>query len=146
MPVVVYADYNCMQRSCDDQRQARIRHETETCHQVFADAEIGVVDLVWSFMHDDENRACPFPDRRLEVLQIAAICRIQIGPAEYIRKMAIDFQRKSALSAKDAVHLACAMASQAEWFLTCDDDLIRKGRRLKLDIKIANPTEYISKR
>jgi predicted nucleic acid-binding protein len=47
-----------------------------------------------------------------------------------IYELAKSFQKKGGLSAKDAVHLACASFVGADVFLTCDDRLIRQAKRL----------------
>jgi predicted nucleic acid-binding protein len=39
---------------------------------------------------------------------------------------------------KDAVHLACASFVGADAFLTCDDSLIRRAKRLKLETMVMN--------
>lgn len=56
---------------------------------------------------------------------------------------AISFQKFEALSAKDAIHLACAAHTDAQYFLTCDDRLIRYAHRLNLKIIAMNPVDYI---
>jgi len=79
MAELLYLDYNCFQRSFDDHRQVRIRMEAEACEQIFADAECGLSELAWSFMHEDENRVCPFPERKAETARLAAVCRVRVG-------------------------------------------------------------------
>ena len=66
-----------------------------------------------------------------------------VGPEEEIYKLAKSFEKEEGLSAKDAVHLACASHAGANFFLTCDDILIRRAERLKLEMKILNPVDYI---
>ncbi len=111
--------------------------------EIFARAERDEVRLVWSFMHEDENIFCPFMERKLEAFRLCGLCRVRIGPEEEIYKLAEDFQQKAKLSPKDAIHLACACYTQAKFFLTCGDELIRHAKRLNLDIKAMNPVEYI---
>jgi len=60
-----------------------------------------------------------------------------------MKSCAKDFQSRAKLSAKDAIHVACAYHGRCESFLTCDDELIRRAKRLNLEIKIMNPVEYI---
>jgi len=44
----------------------------------------------------------------------------------------------------DAVHLALAEASQADYFCTCDDQLISKASRIKdLQVKVISPLDLI---
>ena len=57
---IVYLDYNCFQRGFDDSRQIRIQMEALACQEIFERAEAGQIQLVWSFMHEDETAICPF--------------------------------------------------------------------------------------
>ncbi len=140
---LIYLDYNCFQRGFDDPRQIRIRMEALACHEIFVRVEEDKARLVWSFMHEDETILCPFPERKYEVLRLADLCQVRVGPEEEIYKLAKSFQKKGGLSAKDAVHLACASYIGADAFLTCDDRLIRQAKRLKLEMVVMNPVDYI---
>jgi len=140
---LIYLDYNCFQRGFDDPQQVRIQMEALACHEIFVRAEGDKVRLVWSFMHEDETIICPFPDRKYEALRLATLCKVRVGPEEEISKLAKVFQKKRGLSAKDAVHLACASHIDADFFLTCDDKLIKQAKRLKLGILAMNPVDYI---
>jgi hypothetical protein len=100
--------------------------EALACREVFTRAEQAECRLIWSFMHEDENLFCPFPDRKFEVARLATLCDVRIGPEDEIRDLALSFQRKAKLSAKDALHLACAVHAGATVFLTCDDGLLKE--------------------
>ena len=113
------------------------------CEEIFARAEADTLKLVWSFMHEDETRLCPFPERKTAVLKLAALCKIRVGPRAEIRELAWSFQQACGLAAKDALHLACAHYIQAAVFLTCDDNLIKRAQRLHLRIQIVNPVDYV---
>lgn len=140
---LIYLDYNCFQRGFDDPRQVRIRMEAWACQEIFVRAEESEVRLVWSFMHEDETRLCPFPARKYAVLRLADLCKVRVGPEERIRDLAQSFQEKGGLSAKDAVHLACASHVDANAFLTCDDELIKRAKQLNLEMEVENPVDYI---
>ncbi len=94
-------------------------------------------------MHEDETLLCPLPERQYEVLRLAALCKVRIGPEEEIRKLAQSIQKKGRLSAKDALHLACAASIKADFFLTCDDRLIKQAEQLQLETVVMNPVDYI---
>jgi len=143
MKELLYLDYNCFQRGFDDPRQTRIRMEALACEWIFVQAESKNLRLVWSFMHDDENHFCPFLDRQIEVLRLSEICELRIRPEDDIRDQAEAFQKEGNLSAKDAVHLACAHHIKADYFLSCDDDLVKRAGRLNLQTKIGNPVDYV---
>ena len=140
---LVYLDYNCFQRGFDDPRQVKIQMEALACREVFADAERGKIILAWSFMHEDETLVCPFPARKQEAFRLAALCQVRVGPEDEIYLLAKSFQELARLSAKDAVHLACAAFLKADVFLTCDDNLIKRAKRLKLAMMISNPMDFV---
>ena len=91
----------------------------------------------------DETLVCPFPIRQQEALRLSTLCKVRIGPEADIYTLAQAFQSKANLAAKDAIHLACAVFIQASTFITCDDSLIKRAKRLNLMIKFANPVDYI---
>jgi predicted nucleic acid-binding protein len=140
---LIYLDYNCFQRGFDDPRQVKIQIEALACEEIFRKAEEKSIKLIWSFMHEDENILCPFLERKLAVYRLSTLCSARVGPDKKIYIITKDFQKRANLTAKDAIHLACAYYAKCEYFLTCDDDLIRRAKRLNLEIKIMNPVEYI---
>lgn len=81
--------------------------------------------------------------RKYEIFRLAALCKARAGPEEEIYKLAKSLQKKERLSAKDAIHLACASYDGANVFLTCDDRVIRQAKRLKLETVVMNPVDYI---
>ena len=146
MSALLYLDYNCFQRGFDDPRQVRIRMETEACEALFAEAESRQADLVWSFMHQDENNRCPFPERRDEIARLATVCRVRVGPDEAIKGLANEVQRKAGLRPKDALHVAVAIHVKADAFVTCDDEIVEKAARLPIALWVANPVRYLLER
>jgi predicted nucleic acid-binding protein len=140
---VVYLDYNCFQRGFDDPNQVRIQLEALACQEIFTRAERNEVQLVWSFMHEDETLLCPFPERKYEALRLATLYTIRVGPEDAIPSLAQSLQTQGGLSAKDAIHLACASFSKAGFFLTCDDTLVKRTKRLNLEIAVMNPVDYM---
>ncbi|MDJ0843576.1 hypothetical protein [Crocosphaera sp.] len=143
MANLIYLDYNCFQRGFDDLRQIRIQMEALACQNIFLQAEAQDINLVWSFMHQDETLLCPFPQRKQEVLKLSQLCTIRIAPNTQIYQLAKSFQQRQGLSSKDAVHVACSNYIKAKFFLTCDDNLIKKANKLSLEMYIMNPIDYL---
>ncbi|MBF0505579.1 MAG: PIN domain-containing protein [Nitrospirae bacterium] len=140
---ILYLDYNCFQRGFDDPGQIKIRLEALACEEIFAKAESKEIKLVWSFMHEDENTLCPFMERKIEVQRLSVLCGVKVNPDKDIYDLAINFQKKGALSSKDAIHLACAYHIKSRFLITCDEEFITRAKRLNLDIKVINPVDYI---
>lgn len=143
---LIYLDYNCFQRAFDDRRQVRVRIEAVACEAIFDMAERGRVSLVWSFMHDDECELCPYPHRRTIALTLSTLCTKRVAATDEVRRLAMAFQERATLSAKDAIHLACACAANADALLTCDDHFTRRARRLTETVQVMNPVDYLRKR
>lgn len=140
---LVYLDYNCFQRRFDDSNQTRIQIEALACQEIFNWAEAQTVQLIWSFMHDDETLLCPFPERREFAMELSTLCRIRIAPEAAIYNQAQGLIQQGKFSAKDILHVACAIYAQADFFLTCDDALLRQARKLALVCEVMNPVDYI---
>jgi len=60
-----------------------------------------------------------------------------------VYKSALEFQRRSKVTSKDAIHLACAHFAKADYFLSCDNRLVSQAKKFGLKMKILNPVDYI---
>ena len=140
---LVYLDYNCFQRRFDDPNQIRIQIEALACQEIFNRAEAQMIQLIWSFIHEDETLLCPFPERQEFALELSTLCQIRVAPEDAIYSLAQGFIQQGKFSAKDILHVACASYAQANFFLTCDDALMRQAKRLALACEIMNPVDYI---
>ena len=85
---LLYLDYNCFQRRFDDPNQIRIQIEALACQDIFNRAEDKKVQLIWSFMHEDETLLCPFPDRQAFAFELSTLCSVRVGPEEPIYTLA----------------------------------------------------------
>ena len=78
---------------------------------------------------------------------LSHLCTETVAPAPRIIKLAMRIVRGSKLKPRDAVHLACAETARCDYFLTCDDTLIRTVKRKrslpKLRVEAINPVEFI---
>ncbi|NJP11633.1 MAG: type II toxin-antitoxin system VapC family toxin [Leptolyngbyaceae cyanobacterium RU_5_1] len=140
---LIYLDYNCFQRRFDDSSQIRIQIEALACQEIFNWAEAQIVQLIWSFMHEDETLLCPFPERRDFALELSTLCQTRIAPEETIYTLAQTLIQQGRFSAKDILHVACAIHAKANFFLTCDDALLRQAKKLTLPFEVMNPIDYI---
>ncbi|MCP2732516.1 hypothetical protein [Limnofasciculus baicalensis] len=140
---LIYLDYNCFQRRFDDSSQIRIQMEALACQEIFNKAETQTLQLIWSFMHNDETQLCPFPERRDFAWELSTLCQTRIAPEPAIYTLAQFFMEQGKFSAKDILHVACASHARADFFLTCDDALLRQARKLTLACEAMNPVDYI---
>ena len=140
--MLLYLDLNCFNRPFDDQSQDRIAQETAAVFVILQRIIDGVDRLVWSAILDFENARHPLVDRRTEIGRWAqrAVVNVAVTPQVSTRAhalMAVGFRPL------DAAHLACAEAAACERFLTCDDQVLRRARRVHVRVHVQNPTDYV---
>lgn len=63
----IYLDNCCFNRPFDDQKQIRIRLETEAKLNIQERILQKTIELAWSYILDFENEANPFEQRRLAI-------------------------------------------------------------------------------
>jgi predicted nucleic acid-binding protein len=137
----IYLDNCCYNRPFDDQKQLRIRIETEAKLAVQDMILQKTIELAWSYILDFENELNPFEPRKMMVNQWRAHATVETDETKEIIKMAEELVQIG-LKSKDALHLACAIALRCDYFLTTDDHLIRKAIGIG-EIKVADPITFI---
>ena len=141
MKLVVYLDMCCFNRPYDDQRHPVIRIETEAKLLIQEEIVKKNLDLVWSFILHYENNDNPFADRKSQIALWEAVASktVTYAPEILASSQAI---MGLGIKSKDALHIACAIASNADFFITTDKKLLNK----KVDgITIINPMDFIGR-
>ena len=95
-----------------------------------------------SVVLDDEIDMIRGDEKREDVNELvnrAVSARIGYIPERYRAIMNI-----LKLKVRDAAHLACALESNAEYFITADDNILRKSKDImrRYNIKVCAPTEF----
>nr|WP_259066308.1 hypothetical protein [Mucilaginibacter sp. X4EP1] len=98
--------------------------------------------MTWSYILDFENEANPFPERKYTIEKWRHLSTIDIVENEEVLLKATNFA-KMGIKAKDALHLACAIVANSEYFLTTDDFIQKKMFRSD-EIKVLSPIEFIN--
>ena len=142
-----YCDMNIYNRCFDDQTQLRIRLETAAIEGIFELAEGGALELIWSFMLDYENSLNPKEERKEWAELLSRLCTHRIVPSPRILALARRLVRSAKIKPRDALHVACAETARCDYFVTCDDDLVRavrtRRRASKVRVMAINPVELI---
>lgn len=140
-PVLLYLDLNCLNRPFDEQSQDRIVRETAAVLVILQRIVEGVDQLVWSAILAFENAQHPLVDRRTEIGRWAqrAVVNVAITPQVSTRARALT---AAGFRPLDAAHLACAEAAACDRLLTCDDQVLRRVRRVHVAVRVQNPTDY----
>lgn len=134
----VYLDNCCFNRPFDDQSSLVIRLETEAKLYVQNLIRQGEIELVWSFMLDYENAANPFEEVRRQIAEWKSLAKIDCAPSQEVSNIAGEMM-KLGLRPKDAAHIACAIHTAADCFLTTDKKILNKP---VTGVQIVNPVDF----
>jgi len=137
--IKVYLDNCCYNRPYDDQTQLRI--ELETKAKLFIQQQIieKKIDLVTSVILEFENNDNPYDLRKTVINDFLKNASEYVSESEEVVDLAREIT-KTGIKPKDASHLACAIYSKCDYFLTTDDRLLKyKDNK----IHIISPVEYI---
>lgn len=144
--VKVYLDTSVYNRPFDDQSQSRVRLEAEAFLSILEKVVSGVISIIGSSTLLYENSRNPFAERKERVASYLALSSKVIVSSDAVKKRALSIERFG-VAPLDALHLACAETGGAEYFVTSDDDIIKKAKKDQTMVKIAvcNPLEFILK-
>lgn len=138
----LYLDMNIYNRPFDDQSQVRIKLETIAINAILKMIKDGKFKLLWSFMLEFENSLNPYDDVRMEIEMTSKLASEYVNMSDEILEAAKEMESVG-VKPRDAIHLACAVKAKTDWFLTCDDKLIKKGRLIKEGVIIINPVDFV---
>lgn len=140
MPLV-YLDNCALQRPLDDRTQFRVRVEAEAIETIIREVERGAIDLLSSDVLVAESSATSDRTRRDFADEILALARsvVRLTPAVEARAQPY---RDTGMKALDALHLASAVESGADFFCTTDDRFFRKAAAANtLNLRVVTPPE-----
>ena len=140
----IYLDVCTLCRPFDNQRAVRIRLETDAVYLILDHVRRQKYELIVSPAHGVEVGATTHRQEDEQLMAFLEACgkhpRWDIGRA---RERAEELYRLK-FGPADAAHVAFAEQS-AEVFITCDDMLLRKCRRAKVEIPTMGPLEFALK-
>ena len=138
----VYLDNCSFNRPFDNQVQLIIRLETEA--KLFIQAKIvaGEIQLIWSYMLEYENSLNPFPERKEMILEWKTMATETILESP---KLLVNARKmfKLGLKPKDALHLACAVEADSDFFKTTDRGILKKTDTFE-KVRIISPINFIN--
>lgn len=140
--MLIYLDICCFNRPFDDQSHLRVRLEAEAKLSIQQEIRMGNIKLVWSYMIDLENSANPYEERRDAISKWRSLATKDIEASPEILATA-ERMNHLGFGKKDSIHLACAIATGCDRFLTTDDGVLKR-RLLVNEIAILNPLDYVT--
>ena len=141
----IYLDLCIYNRPFDDQGQPRIVVETVKFMFLLEKAINKEMTIINSFVLEYENSKSPLIDRRDKIDDLLKIASEYVRYSERLENRAEEIEKRGFM-AMDALHIACAEAAKSDFFITCDDLLLRKGKanKDKLKVRIVNLMEFFS--
>ncbi len=134
----VYLDISIYNRPFNDETQPKIFLETQAVIFILQMVEVQLLELVSSSVLEYENSHNPFMLNKQSMVRYLQIASLRVLVDEKIRTKAKQLE-KQGIKPIDALHVACAEASQSDYFITCDKRLINRCQYLSL--KVINPTD-----
>jgi predicted nucleic acid-binding protein len=127
----------------DDQTHLRIHIESEAILGVLAWCEAGNAELLNSVALNYEVDHNPHPARKAFVQETLLKSKQTIQASDSVKHRARIYC-DNGIKVLDALHLACAVEAEANYFCTCDDRFYQRAKQL--DTKqtlVVSPLELI---
>jgi len=137
----IYLDNCCYNRPFDDQSQIKIALESQAKLYIQRLIVEGKIGLVVSYISRFENVANPHVIRRNAINDFFrnAEFYVDYSHAESVEKNARSIM-ESGIKGKDALHIACAIEGECDYFITTDSRVLR---HLLPRIKICDPINFL---
>lgn len=141
----LYLDICVYNRPFDDQTQPRIMIETQIFIILLAMISDGRFDLVNSFALEYENSKNPDIENMLKISDCLEYSSDYVSYDEGILNRSLELEKRG-LMGMDAVHIACAEKANVDFFITCDDKLIKNLKQIdKIRIAYYNAIDFAYK-
>ncbi|MBS1249176.1 MAG: hypothetical protein MAG431_00749 [Chloroflexi bacterium] len=137
----LYFDNCCFNRPFDDQSSLTIRLETEAKVHIQTAIRAGEYALGWSYMLDYENAANPLEERRSEIQKWETLADSFVVESPAILEMMQEIVSVG-IKPLDALHVACAMELECQYFLTVDKGVLNRAQAIT-GIQIVNPIDFV---
>ena len=137
----LYLDICTLCRPFDDQHRMRIRLETDCYFLIMQAIQEETYELLYSKVHEKEIAAINNMLERTEIIETIYQNGKQCsGDFQVLRKRADDLVN-AGLGIADAAHVAFAEVN-ADFFISCDDRLIKRSKREKVNVIVMTPLEF----
>ena len=139
---------NVFCRPFDDLSQDRILKEAEAANKIFIWVQAGLISILASELNLTEIFLIKnmYKKDAVESL-LLGVCKGAIKLEDEIVTLADKIYKEKILNDyMDILHLSAASFSNSEYFLTCDDEILRKAKKLEefIGCKILNPVDFVS--
>ena len=139
----IYLDLCAIQRPLDSPVQVRIVLESEAVLGIIAFCDAGQAELLSSEALLYEGEQSSLLIRRAHTTAVLSKAGNIVSVTEKEKLRAADLMRFG-IKSLDALHLSLAESGSADYFCTCDDQLLRNAKQVKdLQLKVVNPVDLV---
>lgn len=139
----VYLGNCAIQRPLDDKSQIRIALEAEAVLGIISLCKLKIIELLSSDILVFEISKTPNMTRKEYAFEFLELSSTFININSEIENRANELE-KEGLKALDALHFASAEIGNADYFCTCDDNFLKRIKKITdLKIQVATPLELI---
>ena len=135
----VYLDNCCFNRPYDEQALLKVRLETQSKMSIQQCILDGKLELAWSFILEYENDKNPFIERQRQIEKWQHIAVVDCILSDEILNKSKELMPLG-LREKDSYHVASAIFSNADYFITTDAKILNKDIR---EIKVISPVDFV---
>jgi predicted nucleic acid-binding protein len=140
----LYLDVCTLCRPFDNQKDMRIRLETDAYFLILHAIENKRYEMIVSSMHSKELESIPDIKERIQIIHLLdELGRTQKVDLNKVKKRAEELVLLK-FGIADAVHLSFAEQS-SDYLITCDDKFEKKSKRSKTKIEVINPLGFCLK-
>jgi predicted nucleic acid-binding protein len=142
--VKLYLDMCVYNRPFDEQSQPRIVIETQIFVVLLLMVSQGRLELINSFALAYENSRNPKVENGRKISDFLKYATEYVPFDEEIVDRALGYE-KMGIDGMDALHVACAEKTKADFFVSCDDKLLKKLQRIRdLGVACASLIDFAS--
>jgi len=132
--MLIYLDTNVFGRPFDDRSYLRIEIEAQASLAILNMIEENKLNCLGSDILKLEVAQTPMP-KRIRIQSLITLCSTNISETDILKNLALKIYRKNIIEPRDALHIASACLGKAEYFITCDNEIIRKAEKIEEDLK-----------
>jgi len=142
--IKVYLDNCVYNRPFDDQSNERIFIEARGFYIILKWIEEGKIMSINSDALEYENSIISNFDRQMRIKTYLALAKVYVKLSESLIERAREIVNLG-IRDMDALHIAMAEYENAEYFITCDDDIIKRGKEFSggFKTKICGILEFL---
>ncbi len=143
--LTIYLDTNIYGRPFDSKKDYKVNVEANASVLIFELIEKGEIICISSDILEYEISKAPI-NKRTQMISLLSLTHRSVSLTGEIVKIAEKIHKECKIEPRDALHIASAIKGKAEYFLTCDNSVIKKAILLKkmgLSIKILNPLKFL---